>query len=114
MPFFTKNGWFLVLNSQFLADGSGDSVLVDEEVHRVGSDKVLGHIPGTFIVAGLAPGVLYHIILLAVLVLGHTVDMHAVVVGQFPVVETLLTLLLCGNNLGGIHTQRVKLLGLLR
>ena len=43
------------LQSQFLADILGDGVLVDEEVHGVGSDEGLGHVPDAFVVATLTP-----------------------------------------------------------
>ena len=47
--------WRVSLDSQFLSDILGDSVLVDEEVHGVGSDEGLGHIPDTLVFASLTP-----------------------------------------------------------
>ena len=43
------------LNSEFFANFCGDSVLIDKEIHRVGSDESLGHIPGALIITALAP-----------------------------------------------------------
>ena len=43
------------LDAELLANVLGNGVLVDEEVHRVGSDEGLGHIPDAFVVAGLTP-----------------------------------------------------------
>ena len=46
---------FQVLKSQLLANLSGNGFLVDEEIHRVGGDEGLGHIPDTLVVASLTP-----------------------------------------------------------
>ena len=48
-------GLHAVSDSQFLADVLGNGVLVDEEVHGLGSHESLGHIPGAFVVAIFAP-----------------------------------------------------------
>ena len=95
----------MFLNSEFFAYFCWNSVLVDEEVHRVGCNEGLGHVPGAFIVACITPRVLHHAILLAVLILGHSIDEHAMVVGEFPVVETLLAQFLSSHNLGYGATQ---------
>ena len=63
-----------------LEDVSRDSVLVNHEVHCVGYDVVLCHVPDTLVVACLAPRVLHHVVFLAMLVLSDTEDKHAVVV----------------------------------
>ena len=95
----------MFLNSEFFADFCWNGVLVDEEVHRVGGDESFCHIPGALVLAGLTPGVLHHVILLAVLILGHSIDEHAMVVGEFPVVETLLAQFLGSYDLGNSATQ---------
>ena len=41
-----------------------------------------------------------------------TEDEHTVVVGQLPVVKTLLALLLCRHKLGHVYTERVDEVGL--
>ncbi len=48
-------GVMLLLQSELFADILGDSILVDEEVHGVGSNEGLGHVPDAFVVATLTP-----------------------------------------------------------
>ena len=103
----------LLLDAQLLADVGGDGVLVDGVVHRVGGNEGLGHVPDALVVAALAPRVLNHVVLATVLVLGCAEDQHAVVVGQFPVVEALLAHLLCGHDFGHGAAQRVDDVALL-
>ena len=69
--------------------------------------KVLVMYQVPFVLASLTPRVLHHVVLLAVLVLGDTVDQHTVVVGELPVVEALLAHLLSGLHLGHVAAERV-------
>ena len=61
----------------------------------------LGGVPDAFVLAGLAPGVLDHIVFVAELVAGDAVDLHSVVVGDFLAVEAFLTGFLSGDFLLG-------------
>ena len=64
------------------------------DVHGLVLNERLGSIPSTFVFIVGTPGVLHHVVLLASLVLGNTVNLHAMVVGSLLVVEGLLTHLL--------------------
>ena len=78
------------LDAELLADGLGNGVLVDEDVHGLVGDVGLGGVEHALVGAVLTPAVLYHEVFLARFVLGQSVDDHAVVVGGFPVVVAAL------------------------
>ena len=67
---------------------------MDHVVQALALYECFRGIPDALVFAGLAPGVLDHIILLAELILGDAEDLHAVVVRNGFFVEALLTGLL--------------------
>ena len=75
-----------LLDAELRADGRGDGVFVDHDVHRLVSGVGFRHIPEAFVGTVVTPRVFHHEILLAVLVFCQTVDLHTVIVGRFPVV----------------------------
>ena len=102
-----------LVDSELLLQILGDSVLVDHDVHGFAGDEILGHIPNALILAALAPRVLDHVVESTVLILGHTVDLHSVVVSSGLVVKLLLTGLLSGDNLlGNLHGSLLGLSGI--
>ena len=101
------------LDTEFLSDILRNGVLVNHEVHNLVSAESLCHIPDSLVVAILTPRVLDHVVLLAVLVFCQTEEVHTVVVCCLPVVESLLTHLLCDLNLRSVYTERVEKICLL-
>ena len=65
------------------------------DVHCFIAHESFGSIPQSFVLSGFTPRVLYHIVFVAFLVFGYTVNQHTVVVSSFPVVVCQLALFLC-------------------
>ena len=67
---------------------------MNHDIHGLITDKRLGSIPNTVILAVGSPRVLYHIILVPLLILGDTVDLHTMVVCRLVIIVSQLTLCL--------------------
>ena len=80
----------MLFQTEFLGDFGGDGALVDEDVHRLVGYIGLGGVEHAVVLAVVAPRVLHHEVVIALVVLGQAVDDHAVVVGRFPVVVAFL------------------------
>ena len=102
-----------LLDAHLLADILRNSILVYHVVHCLCYDVVLRHVPCALVLTGFAPRVLYHVVLLAVLVLSDTVDEHTVVISESPVVILFLALLLCRSHLRSVDAEFSELIHLL-
>ena len=79
-----------------LTEAFWEGVTIEEKVCCVQLYVVTRHVPNAFIVATLAPRILYHIVGLAAFINRFTVDEHHMVVGEAPIFPLLLTHFLCG------------------
>ena len=92
---FDASPSFIYLIPSFLAISLGSASLCTMMFIVLLAHESFGSIPQTFVLSGFTPRVLYHIVFVAFLVFGYTVNQHTVVVSSFPVVVCQLALFLC-------------------
>ena len=94
----------LVADAELLCYIIGESLAVDNDVHCLTLDEVVGCIPVSFVLPCFTPRVLYHEELSPDLVLCDTIDHHTVVIGELIVIVALLAILLCRLYFGDVCT----------
>ena len=88
-----------LLYSKFLLQILREGILVDENIHRLRADERIGAVPDSAVLACGSPRVLDHEIVGTVLILGHSEDLHSVVISGGLVFKAFLTGLLGHGSL---------------